>query len=69
METLKMLFLNKRVQSFLWRTGMMLLAVVVSQVTSALPLLADYTNPVTITVLGLVLGEVSKAINNAVQGK
>ena len=55
---------SNRVKSFLWRTGMMILAVIASQVTEALPLLADYTNPTTITVLGLVLGEVSKALNS-----
>jgi len=48
---------------------MMILAVIVGQVTEVLPLLKDFTNPMTITVLGLVLGEVSKSINNILQGK
>lgn len=60
---IKNIFQNKRVKSFLWRTGMMVLAVLVSQGTEALPLLAEYTNPTTIVILGLVMGEISKALN------
>lgn len=43
---------------------MMIVAVIVSQVTAVLPLLSDYTNATTVTVLGLVLGEISKALSN-----
>ena len=56
---------HKRVKSFLWRTGMMVLAVVIGQVTEVLPLLAVYTNETTVTILGLALGEVSKALNKS----
>ena len=62
---MKNIFENKRVKSFLWRTGMMIVAVIVSQITEALPLLSEMTNPMTITVAGLILGEISKYLNTA----
>lgn len=64
METIKAIFSSPRVKSFLWRTLMMVIAVVVGSVIKNLDLLAPYVNASTITVLGLVLGEVSKWINN-----
>lgn len=63
---MKKILSNSRVKSFLWRTGMMILAVIIGQVTEILPLLTAYTNPTTVTILGLVLGEVSKALNKKV---
>ena len=62
---IKNTFENKRVKSFLWRTGMMMLAIGVTQVIEVLPLLADSVNPLITATLGLVFGEISKAINNA----
>jgi len=62
MKYIKAIFANKRVKSFLWRTGMMLVAVLVSQATEALSLLT--IAPMYVTLLGLGLGELSKWINN-----
>jgi len=53
--------LKKRLKSFCWRGGMMLLAVAVDFTANNL---ADFQFPVGVTVvLGLVLGEISKALN------
>lgn len=52
---------RKRLESFLWRTTMMVLAVFVSFAMENLGLLN--LDPVIVTVLGLVLGEVSKFLN------
>jgi hypothetical protein len=54
---------SNRFKSFYWRTGMMIIAVIVAQLGSNLDLIAPYVNPATITVLGLILGEVSKYLN------
>jgi len=43
---------------------MMCVAVIVGGLASNLDVFAPYVSPMTITMLGLVLGEVSKAINN-----
>lgn len=42
---------------------MMVLAVVVGQLTEVLPIVEVYTNETTVVILGLVLGEISKALN------
>lgn len=52
----------KRVKSLLWRTGMMFLAGSVDLILASLGDL-NLPNGVTI-ILGLALGEVSKALNN-----
>lgn len=52
---------KKRLSSFLWRTGMMVLAAVVTFIMDNLGMLQF--DPFVVTILGLVLGEVSKAIN------
>lgn len=44
---------------------MMIFAVVISQAFDNLDIIAPYVNPTTITLFGLVLGELSKALNNA----
>jgi len=67
MNFIKNVFANKRVQSFLWRTAMMIIALIVGQITSNLPLLTPYVSPATIIVLGLILGEISKAIANYIK--
>lgn len=56
---------SPRFKSFYWRTGMMVLAAIIGSLASNLSLLAPYVGPASITVLGLILGEVSKAINTA----
>lgn len=62
---MKAILTSPRFTSFYWRTGMMILALVVAQLASLLPALSAYVNAPTITVLGLVLGEVSKSIRDA----
>jgi hypothetical protein len=52
---------KKRLQSFLWRTGMMVLAVVVTYAMSEIKLLN--LNPTITVIIGLILGEVSKFLN------
>lgn len=52
---------RKRLESFAWRTGMMVLAVGISIAVENLGMLE--LSPVAITMIGLVLGEVSKFIN------
>lgn len=52
---------KKRLESFLWRTTMMVLAVFVSFAMENLGMLN--LDPVVVTVIGLVLGEVSKFLN------
>lgn len=56
---------SSRFKSFYWRTGMMFLAGFVDLVIENLG--GSGMSPQIIVVLGLVLGEVSKAINNIVQ--
>lgn len=55
--------LVKRVQSLLWRGGMMGLAVFLGFLGQNLESLAPYLNATTITIGGLVLGEISKFLN------
>jgi hypothetical protein len=54
--------LLKRFKSFLWRVGMMVIAAAISIMSDELGMLE--LSPAAVTVLGLVLGEVSKAINS-----
>lgn len=63
---LKELFNDSRFKSLLWRTGMMALAFLVTAVSNNLTSL-NLTPEVTVFV-GLILGEVSKAINNYLSG-
>lgn len=58
---------NSRVKSFLWRTGMMILAVIVNQGITFIS--SSGLNTQTIVILGLVLGEISKSLNNMLSGK
>jgi hypothetical protein len=48
---------------------MMVLATFMGGLLSNLDLLAPYVSPATVAVLGLILGEISKGINNALSGK
>ena len=58
--------LSKRMKSLYWRSGMMCLAVVVGELAVNVDVFAPFVSPATITLLGLILGEISKAINNAI---
>lgn len=61
MESLKSVLLSNRFKSFYWRTGMMALSGFISLILSSL---SDFNMGTTATVvLGLVLGEVSKYLN------
>lgn len=55
----------KRLQSFLWRTGMMVVSLGLGFLAENLGLLE--LNPTVVGLLGLVLGEVSKWVNNKIQ--
>jgi hypothetical protein len=66
-DVIKNIFANSRVKSFLWRTGMMILAVVIDQVIILISDVGLTTQAVVI--LGLILGEISKMINNTLSGK
>jgi hypothetical protein len=69
MQKIKEIFFSNRFKSFYWRTGMMVLAVIIGSILSNIDMLTPYLNPTTVTVLGLILGEISKAINNALSNQ
>lgn len=52
---------QKRLESFLWRTGMMVLAVGATYAMSEIKLLS--LDPTLTVILGLILGEISKFLN------
>lgn len=53
--------ITNRFKSFAWRAGMMVLALLLNTITASL---SDFNlSPEVVVVLGLVLGEISKAIN------
>jgi hypothetical protein len=58
--------LKARLQSFGWRLGMMILAVLIDFMLENLELM-EFSGSTTV-ILGLVLGEVSKHLNNQRQG-
>jgi hypothetical protein len=58
---------NKRVKSFVWRTGMMVLALIINQ--GIIFMTDSGLTTGAWVILGLVLGEISKMINNALSGK
>ena len=66
MSKLKTILVSTRMKSLYWRTGMMVLAALLGGALSSLELLAPILSPGVIVILGLVLGEVSKAINNSI---
>lgn len=59
--------MDARLQSLLWRTGMMIVGFTVTAVINNLSVLE--LQPAVAVLLGLILGEVSKAINNYLSGK
>ncbi len=64
-EVMSKILTSNRFKSFYWRTGMMVLALVIQQLTVFSTGL-DLSPSVTV-VLGLILGEISKSINTALQ--
>lgn len=63
LRTIKYMLLSTRMKSFYWRTGMMILAVVIDQLIMLVSSVG--LSPQAVVVLGLILGEISKGINNA----
>lgn len=66
-DAIKNILLSKRFTSFYWRLGMMVLATIIGALLANLDLLTPYVSPATIGVLGLILGEISKGIANALK--
>ena len=66
-EVIKSVLLNKRMMSFYWQTGWMIVALIVNQ----LIVLIDSTglNTPTIMVLGVILNQISKGVSNILAGK
>jgi len=64
MKRLKKVLVSNRMKSLYWRTGMMCLAIVVAGLLENLDIFAQVFSPAVVMMLGLVLGEVSKALNN-----
>ena len=60
---------GNRMKSLYWRTGMMIVAVIISSLLANLDIFAEILSPAVITFLGLILGEVSKYINKALQAR
>lgn len=67
MDKFKEILTSSRMKSFYWRTGMMMVSVLLTSFISIIDMFSAVLNPVFVTMLGLVLGEVSKAINNSLQ--
>ena len=66
MNKLKEVLVSNRMKSLYWRTGMMCLAIVVAGLLDNLDIFAGVFSPAVIMMLGLVLGEVSKGLNNLI---
>lgn len=64
---LKDVLLSTRMKSLYWRVSMMAVAGFCNVLSDSL--VGFHLTPEATTLLGLVLGEVSKAINNSVSGK
>ena len=60
------LYYSKRIRSFLWRTAMIAFAGVLGLAAQELALIEEVNSTLKalIVVIGLVFGEISKAINN-----
>ena len=69
MDKIKIILKGNRMKSLYWRTGMMILAVLVGALLSGIELLAPVLSPAVIMMLGLVLGEISKALNKMISEK
>ena len=69
LKKMKTILTSNRMKSLYWRTSMMVLAVVVGNLLSNIDMFAPVLGATGITMLGLILGEVSKALNNAYSRK
>lgn len=61
MENIIQMFTSKRFKSFYWRTGMMVVAGLLALISKNIGMLE--LTPQTTVVLGLIFGEISKALN------
>lgn len=62
LNQVKEVVLSSRFKSFYWRTGMMVVALIVNQAQKFIT--TTDINPQYVVILGLIFGEVSKEINN-----
>lgn len=62
-QRIKIVLTSSRFKSFYWRTSMMVLAVLIGQLISFIPTLQ--LNETATVILGLILGEISKALNKS----
>ena len=65
MQKIKEFLLSSRIKSLLWRSGMMFLAGFISLLSDSLG--GFELSPQITVFLGLVLGEISKALNSALK--
>ena len=65
MSKIKTALLSNRMKSLYWRTSMMIVAFLLSNVVDNLDIFDEILSPTVITMAGLVLGEITKAINNS----
>lgn len=61
---MKNILLSSRFKSFYWRLSMLALAAVIGGILNNIDMFSQYISPTFVGILGLILGEVSKAINN-----
>jgi len=66
---IKALLTSNRMKSLYWRTAMMCLSAIIGMLLSSLDVFAPYIGAGTVTMLGLILGEISKSINKSLQAK
>ena len=64
-KVLATMFLNKRARSFYWRSGMMFIAGISAIASEAIT--GSNIDPTTTVLIGLALGEFSKAVYNYIK--
>lgn len=69
MKKIKEILLSNRFKSFYWRLGMLILAAIVGGLLDNIDMLSPYLSPAAVGILGLILGEISKAINNVLTAR
>ena len=60
---------GNRMKSLYWRTGMMILGAIVASLLSSIEVFEAIFEPGVVVLFGLILGEISKAINKSLQAK
>jgi len=69
LNKIKAVLLSNRFKSFYWRLGMLVLAALIGGILDNINILSPYLSPASIGILGLILGEISKAVNNSVKAR